>query len=242
MSKIRQINERPLPLICIPESQCNYLPDRRSETLFVDPQVAMNTKTYSALIEQGFRRSGELVYTPRCPHCVQCTSIKIDPRKFSPSRSQKRCLKKNSDLSVLPVKAQFSLEYFNLYKRYINGRHADGGMANPTRESFEEFLYSEWSNTLFLEMRKEQLLIGVAVIDVLPQGISAVYTFYEPNEHKRGLGNFAILWQLQLALKRQFEWVYLGYWIADSQKMNYKSQFQPSLGYRNKRWQPLENI
>ncbi len=236
------MSELKLPLISIPERRCSYLPDRSSRTLFVQPQVAMNMDLYSSLVEQGFRRSGELVYSPRCPHCVQCTSIKIDPQQFIPSRSQKRCLKKNRDLDLRITPARFNEEYLALYRRYINERHAGGGMEDPTEESFREFLYCSWSNTLFLEMRKEGKLLGVAVIDVLNDGLSAVYTFFEPKEHKRGLGNFAVLWQLQLAKRKPFKWVYLGYWIEQSAKMNYKASYRPALGFRGQRWHPLEKL
>lgn len=236
------MRELKLPLISIPERQCSYLPDRSSRTLFVQPQIALDSTLYSTLLEAGYRRSGELVYTPQCDHCVQCTSIKIDPQTFRPSRSQKRCMKRNADLQLRLVPARYSDEYLQLYRRYMGERHAGGGMDDPTEEAFREFLYASWSNTVFLEMRKDKSLLGVAVIDLVDDGLSAVYTFYDPAEQKRGLGNFAVLWQLQLAKRRPFKWVYLGYWIEDSKKMAYKAKYRPALGFRNQRWQSLEAL
>lgn len=229
-----------ITLLATPETTCDYLPQEQSVTRFVHPDTPMNPVLYGALMEEGFRRSGGLVYQHVCPACHQCQSLKLDPMVFRPSRSQRRCLKSNEDVSVIPRKAKYREEYFALYQRYIDSRHGDGSMASPTPEAFSDFLIADWCSTWFVEMRKEEKLLGVAVVDRVPRGLSAVYTFYEPDENSRGLGNFAVLWQLELARKRRMPWVYLGYWIKGHQKMDYKSRFRPAQVFRGDRWHPLD--
>lgn len=229
-----------ITLLTTPELSCDYLPEQLATTRFVHPETSLNPVMYGALLEQGFRRSGNIIYEHACLNCQMCQSLKLDPASFTPSRSQRRCEKANSDLVVTPQKATFTEEYFELYSRYINTRHHDGEMANPTRESFKEFLISDWCSTLFVEMRLDGRLIGVSVVDIVPKGFSAVYTFFDPQESKRGLGTFAVLWQLKMAKKRSLPWVYLGYWIESHPKMDYKSKFRPAEVYRFHQWQPLE--
>lgn len=228
-----------ISLLATPELPCDYLPEEKAITRFVHPDTPLDPVLYGVLLEQGFRRSGNMIYEHACLHCQKCQSLKLDPQQFKPSRSQKRCLKLNGDLTIIPKKAEFSEEYFELYSRYINTRHMDGSMVNPTPESFKEFLISEWCSTLFVEMRLGTKLVGVSVIDTVPKGFSAVYTFFDPEESRRGLGTFAVLWQLEMAKKRNLPWVYLGYWIEDHPKMDYKSKFKPAEVYRYHQWQPL---
>ena len=199
----------------------------------------MDVVLYSTLIDAGYRRSGRLVYHHACPDCRKCQSLRVDPQAFNPTRSQRRCLKRNEDLSVIPRQAEFREEYFELYSRYINSRHGDGNMVDPSPETFCDFLMTDWCPTWFVEMRHQGRLLGVAVVDHLPKGLSAVYTFFDPDETKRGLGNFAVLWQLKLAKKRRLAHVYLGYWIEGSKKMDYKAGFGPAEVFRDGRWQAL---
>lgn len=229
-----------ISLLATPSAPCEYIEGETAVTHFIGPQTDMSPVLYGVLMEKGFRRSGRLVYQHACPNCQKCQSLKIDPQRFKASRSQRRCLKKNEDLSMVLRKAEFQEEYFDLYFRYINSRHGDGGMVDPMPESFSDFLMSEWSSTWFVEMRLDGRLLGVAVIDRVPKGLSAVYTFYDPDEIQRGLGTFAVLWQLQLARSRNIPWVYLGYWIKGSEKMDYKSRFGPAHVLRGDRWEPLE--
>lgn len=156
---------------------------------------------------------------------------------FKPSRSQKRCLKRNRDVKVLLVHAIDSDEHYQLYERYICERHADGDMYPPSRKQFAEFLSSEWGITHFLEFRLDTALIGVAVYDRLDNGISAIYTFFDPDESARGLGTFAVLQQIILAKEAQLPFVYLGYWIKECAKMKYKKDYKPLELYVNQQWQ-----
>lgn len=159
--------------------------------------------------------------------------------QFSPDRNQKRILKRNADLTVHATNPQYSEEYFDLYQRYIEQRHADGDMYPPSRDQFSTFLVRDLPFSRFYEFRLDGRLLAVAVTDLLPNGLSAVYTFYEPTEERRSLGRFAILWQIGEALRLELEAVYLGYWIKNCKKMNYKTQYRPIELLINQRWVTL---
>ena len=159
--------------------------------------------------------------------------------QFAPDRNQKRILKRNADLTVTPAKPRFSEEYFDLYQRYIEQRHADGDMFPPSRDQFSTFLVRDLPFSRFYEFRLDGRLVAVAVTDLLPNGLSAVYTFYEPAEERRSLGRFAILWQIGEAMRQELEAVYLGYWIKNCKKMSYKTQYRPIELLINQRWVTL---
>jgi arginine-tRNA-protein transferase len=200
----------------------------------------MNADLYSLLVTKGFRRSGSFVYRPHCPNCSSCVPSRIDIDNFSPNRNQRRCLKRNQDLLTRIKSAQFSDEYFDLYQRYINSRHLDGNMAHPAADDFKHFLLSDWSHTLFIESRLNGRLIAVAVSDYLSTGLSAVYTFFDPDEAKRSLGTFAILQQIWLAQCYQIPHIYLGYWIDGHPKMDYKKNFSALQLYKAQQWNSSE--
>ena len=220
------------------EHECSYLPDRMASSIVPDPNLTMDMSIYSYLLKQGYRRSGDFIYRPHCNDCEECRPCRIPVVQFSPGKSQRRCLKNNQDLSLNIVKAGYSDEYFELYQKYLNTRHTDGGMANPEPDDFKKFLYSDWSNTHFLEVRKDKRLLAVAVTDVTPSGLSAVYTFFDPSESRRSLGNFCILQQIQQTQQMQLEHLYMGYWIKNCQKMKYKANFQPMEIFIDNLWQP----
>jgi leucyl-tRNA---protein transferase len=219
-----------------PTHQCSYLPDQQAITLFADPKFPKNMRLYSTLINFGFRRSGQHLYTPKCENCNACISVRIPVKKFSPSRIQKRIMKKNNDITITEKSSDFSEEHFNLYKKYIAVRHPGGGMDNPTSDNYMEFLTAPWSDTVFFELKIDNKLVGVAVTDVLDDALSAVYTFYDPDFKSRSLGNFAIMFQIIQANILELKWLYLGYWIKESNKMNYKSEFQPQQLFFNNSW------
>ncbi len=216
---------------------CSYLPNRQSSTLFADPQATLDNKIYSQLIEQGFRRSGEYLYRPDCESCNACIPLRIPVTEFVPNRSQCRTWRRNKEITVTALPARYSNEQFRLYQRYLHSRHQGGEMDNPTPESYLAFLTSSWSDTLFYEFRLEQKLIAVAVADQLHSGLSAVYTFFDPEYAAHSPGNYAILWLIQETRRRNLSWLYLGYWIEECKKMAYKNQYQPFEIYRKERWQ-----
>jgi arginine-tRNA-protein transferase len=215
---------------------CNYLPDKQALTVFADPNAPMTTAIYSRIIEYGFRRSGEYVYTPKCPDCNSCISVRIPVRGFIPSRNQRRVINKNSALSVHHHPAEFNNEHYQLYRTYIHSRHSGGGMDNPTPQDYLKFLSSTWNHTAFYEIRLRHQLIAVAVVDHLHTGLSAVYTYFDPHEEKRSLGTYAILWLIEEARRLGLTWLYLGYYIPNCQKMNYKDRYRPLEAFINGQW------
>lgn len=223
-----------------PPHACSYLPAREAVTLFADPHSPMNPSLYSVLAKLGFRRSGNYVYRPRCPTCDACRPARIPVHEFQPDRSQRRAVRRNQDLAVSVLPAQYQEEHYRLYRKYIHRRHADGGMDvdDPTR--YLEFLGSRWMDTRFVEFRLQERLLMVAVIDLMHDGLSAVYTFFDPDEASRSLGTQAVLWQVEEARRRQLPYVYLGYWIAESPHMAYKKRFRPLEVYEGGRWQKLD--
>lgn len=226
-----------LSLYITAEHECGYYDDRLTSNLIPDPQVKMNSSLYSLLISKGFRRSGDFVYRPHCKNCQACMPGRINVEQFKPSKSQRRCLKNNNDLSTHLVDARFKEEYFSLYQRYLNHRHQEGSMANPGREDFSNFLLNDWKTSIFIESRLHGKLICIAVVDVLPTGPSAVYTFFEPEHSKRSLGTFAILQQIWLSQLYHLPHVYLGYWIAGHPKMDYKRNFSGLELFQGDQWQ-----
>ncbi|MBF7140755.1 MULTISPECIES: arginyltransferase [Pseudomonas] len=215
---------------------CSYLPDEQATTLFLDPSQPMDTGLYADLSELGFRRSGDHLYRPHCQRCNACVPARIPVVRFQPSRQQKRIFKRNADLQVTAARPRYTEEYFDLYRRYIEQRHSDGDMYPPSRDQFATFLVRDLPFSRFYEFRAGERLLAVAVTDLLPNGLSAVYTFYEPEEERRSLGRFAILWQIGEALRLELNAVYLGYWIKNCKKMNYKTQYRPIELLINQRW------
>ncbi|WGZ93113.1 MAG: arginyltransferase [Candidatus Thiothrix putei] len=216
---------------------CPYLPERQAMNLLVDPCYKMTTELYGRLLDSGFRRSGGDVYRPHCRHCSACVSTRIPVNDFKPSRSQRRNLKRNQDLQVVMNRGGFKREYEALYRRYIEQRHSGGGMDTDSSDTFAGFLLARWCNTLLVEFWGQERLLAVAAVDELKNGLSSVYTFFDPQEGEvRGLGTFAVLWQIEWARQRGLPFVYPGYWIAESQKMRYKIHFQPIEGLLNGGW------
>lgn len=223
------------------EHECSYLPDRRARTVFVDPRHPLTASQYGALARQGMRRSGEYVYQPNCADCQACKSLRVDARAFRPNRSQRRCLKRNDDLRVISRPPVFREEHFQLYLDYLDQRHPGSSMQDPERDRYMEFLAADWSSTLFNEIRCGDTLLGVAVTDQLPDGLSAVYTFFDPSAARRSLGTWAILWQISEARAAGLPHVYLGYWIAESPRMRYKTAFRPCEIHSGGRWQVFDD-
>lgn len=217
--------------------QCSYLEDRQALTVFADPYIPMNNSVYSKITEYGFRRSGEYVYAPQCPGCEACISVRIPVKNYRPNRKQQRVLKRNADLTVKRKRPAFHSDQFKLYEKYISRRHSGGGMDNPSPEDYLKFLTSSWSNTWFYEFKIEDELVAVAVVDQLLTGFSAVYTYYDPDlSATRSLGHYAILHLIQEAQNLSLQWLYLGYYIQESQKMRYKSEYRPIQAFISGQW------
>lgn len=231
------MNSRHIQFYLTAESPCSYFDDRMSCNLVPDPNLRLNMPVYNQLIQHGFRRSGGYTYRPHCGDCQSCIACRIPIAEFTPNRSQRRCLKLNQQLQLAAVPAAFTEEYFDLYRRYLDSRHTDGSMADPEKEDFKQFLYSKWSETAFLEFRLDGRLIAVAVTDIASDGVSAVYSFFDPEMSKHSLGTYCVLKQLDYAKLLGLDYIYLGYWIEDHPKMHYKVNFRPLQIYRDEQWQ-----
>jgi len=224
--------------LCLTEPHdCSYLEGRRTTTAFVDPSLSIDTDLYSRMTTMGFRRSGPYLYAPMCAQCSACVAARVPVADFQWNRSQKRCWYKNVDIMIEQLEAINLGEHFPLYARYINERHREGDMYPPSRKQFEEFLGNPWKSTCFLEFRLADKLIGCAVVDIINNGLSAIYTYFDPDYTNRSLGNLAILFQIGMAQRLGLEHLYLGYWIADCAKMKYKTNYRPLELYRENIWQ-----
>lgn len=229
------------------EHPCGYWPDRQARDLVLDPQDPRLGTLYPMALAWGFRRSGDLVYRPHCQNCRACVPVRIPVARFAADRSQRRCLSRNADLECRIVAAERTAEQLQLYQRYLAHRHPGGGMDGHGAHEFEQFLIGRWAQGRFLEMREPShdgqrgRLLAVAVTDVTAQGLSAVYTFFDPDAQARGLGTFAILQQIQWAKREALAHLYLGYWIRDHQKMDYKRRFRPLEAYDGRRWHDFED-
>lgn len=224
------------------EHPCSYLEDRAATTVFVDPALELDAQVYSELSDLGFRRSGAHIYRPHCRQCQACIPVRLPVSSFAPSRSQKRCLKRNADLYTRETGSITTEEHYRLYQKYIEERHADGDMFPPSRDQYQEFLSAQWGVTRYLELRlrSDDTLIAVAVCDKLERGLSAIYTFFDPAQAHRSLGVLAVLIQIQQAQSRGLPYVYLGYWIRQCQKMSYKTQYHPLEMFINNQWLRVE--
>lgn len=216
---------------------CSYLPRYVAKNIFTSPHEPLSPDIYNALITIGFRRSGEIILRPACDDCQQCVSLRIPVSSFSASKSQRRTIKLNDDIKTKVIQNPDYSKYHSLYERYILSRHPDSESMQNVENIFATFLSSKWSNTFSIEfLLPDNELICVAICDPLKDGWSDVYTFYNPDFNKRGLGNFAILAQIKLLQQRAEKYLYLGYWIKDCIKMNYKTQFKPCEGFINDQW------
>ena len=225
-----------IPLVLSQEHPCGYLETKIAQSLFVHPSYSITTSTYAHLLEQGFRRSGEEVYAPHCSHCSACIPARLPLKKFKPSKSQRRCIRKNIETRVKIKPAIFEQAHYDMYLRYQAIRHPDGSMINASPENYFSFLGSSWCNTQFVEFSIHNELAGIAIIDQFDEAWSAVYTFFEPKFSDYSLGVYAILWQIQQANLQQKEYLYLGFWLKDCTKMSYKTCYQPIQLLIDKQW------
>jgi arginine-tRNA-protein transferase len=228
-----------IPLFLDDAHPCSYLEKRNAQFAYVHPEFTLSTDIYSALIEQGFRRSGNYTYQTQCADCNACISTKLNVQDFKPSRQQRRVLKKNTDVQVNIKAAVFDQQHFELYQHYLSSRHADGVMGESTKENYMSFFGSHWCDTYFVEFTIAGELAGVAVIDHLNNALSAIYTFFDAKFSSRSLGVYAVLWQIEHAKSLQLESLYLGYWVEGCQKMSYKTNYQPLQGLIEQQWQDI---
>lgn len=224
-----------------PAHDCSYLEGKQAITLFADPLAKIDKDLYSSLSSVGFRRSGTHIYRPYCQTCTACIPVRIPVAQFEARRRHKRVLQANQDVKVITREPLLTEEYFSLYDDYISERHDDGDMYPASRDQFQSFLVDGRPEASFFEFRDSQKLLAVAVADELNDGLSAIYTFFDPSERTRSLGVFAILWLIEHAVELELEYLYLGYWIKQCQKMSYKMDYKPIELYVNNSWIRLDS-
>jgi leucyl-tRNA---protein transferase len=216
---------------------CSYLPQRKARSQVATPNHLIDGQVYSDLVQLGFRRSGVFAYRPYCDGCRCCIPLRIPVAEFAPNRTQRRTWKKNSDLSAAVGTLRFDDEHYDLYQRYQSLRHAGGGMDQDSREQYAQFLLQSRVDSRLIEYRAASgELKMVSIIDMLSDGISSVYTFYDPQDRRRSLGTYGIVWQIYHCQSLGLSHLYLGYWIRESQKMEYKASFMPHETLQNGVW------
>lgn len=222
-----------------PAFPCSYLDDQQEQLLVIQEEDTLNDILFERLLAIGFRRSGSAIYKPRCPNCHACQPIRVPVNSFKPSKRQKRTLAHNKDLTWR-ITEQHSQQQYALYERYIQQRHADGPMFPPSPSQYEGFLFCHWLTPTLIEIYQGEQLIGVAVTDTLPNSLSAVYSFFDPDAEQRSLGALLILIQCRLAKLMGKEFVYLGYQIDANRKMAYKRLYRPYQILTPQGWQDCQ--
>lgn len=218
---------------------CSYLPDRLARSQVATPAALVDTAVFGELARQGFRRSGHYVYRPRCDDCSACLPARVRLDGFLPRRGQRRCLNRNQDIVCKLRPLEFNEAHYALYRRYQAARHAGGGMDMDDREQYRGFLLTSQVDSALAEFSLDGRVVMVSLVDRLLDGLSAVYAFYDPDLAKRSLGVYNVLTLIQLAAGLGLPYLYLGYWIRESPKMAYKSDYQPLEIYRDGAWVPM---
>jgi leucyl-tRNA---protein transferase len=215
---------------------CSYLPDRAARSQVATPSHLIDTRVYSELVRLGFRRSGAFTYRPYCDHCHACVPVRVPAGEFQSSRSQRRAWRNHANLKVIRRNLAYDTEHYALYLQYQRHRHPGGGMDQDSREQYQHFLLHSNVATDLFEFRDNGVLRMVSLVDQLVDGLSSVYTFFDPDRTGAGYGTFNILWQIERCRRLGLPYLYLGYWIAESRKMAYKATFRPIEGLIGGRW------
>ncbi|KAF0813020.1 putative arginyl-tRNA--protein transferase [Andreprevotia sp. IGB-42] len=229
----------PLQFYATAPYPCSYLDEELARSQVAVPSELIDTRTYSQLVQLGFRRSGQFVYRPHCDACNACVPVRVPVDAFEPNRTQRRVQKRHGPLKTRLLGLSYDDAHFQLYQRYQAVRHTGGGMDKDGREQYESFILKSNVASFMAEFRESGIVRMVSLIDQLEDGLSSVYTFYDPDVEGASYGVFNIMWQIGLARQLGLPYLYLGYWIEGCRKMEYKTQYRPIEGLIDGRWQAL---
>ncbi|MDK2123679.1 arginyltransferase [Parachitinimonas caeni] len=218
---------------------CSYLDDHQARSQVAIPSELIDGFVYSQLVRNGFRRSGLFTYRPYCDNCRACVPVRLPVRDFTPSRTQRRIWRRQEGLSVTLEPLRFDEAHYEMYRRYQESRHAGGGMDEDSREQYENFILKSNVDSFLAVFHDNGQLRMVSLIDRLTDGLSSVYTFFDPDYPQASYGVYNVLWQINHAKALGLSHLYLGYWIEACRKMSYKTQYRPIEVLTEQGWRRL---
>lgn len=232
-------NQRAVAFYVSESYPCGYLPDLQARSQIVIPSGAVDRSLYSQLVLQGFRRGGLYIYRPHCDGCRACIPVRIPVDQFKPNRSQRRTWQRNAHLTGRQLPLRYDERHYELYHRYQVSRHDGSSMAQDNAVQYSEFILHSTVESWLLEFSDGESLKIVSLIDVLDDGLSAVYAFFDPDDPHSGLGVYNVLALIDIAKRLELPYVYLGYWISNCRKMSYKANYQPLEALIDDEWRLL---
>lgn len=239
MNPLHDISSSRVQSFLSPQYPCPILPDRKARLQVATPSALINEQVYSKLTQHGFRRMGTMISRPNCDTCQACVPVRIEINNFAPNRDQRQAWKRHSTLEISFHPLKDKPEYFELYERYLLARHNETGIKDDVQEQYGVFLLESRFNSRLVEFREAGVLRMVSIIDILEDGLSSVYTFYEPDLPKTSFGTFNVLWQIEWCRTLQLPYLYPGYWIEKDAKTSYMGNFRPLQALLHDTWEPL---